>query len=87
MNISLETILAIEFIGEEINSLAGILEKIHTSSTDKDTSIGFKPNKKPAIEFTEEELALINALNTSLNPEQESPKETETNDISNGTNS
>lgn len=86
MNISLETILAIEFVGEEINSLVGLLEKIHNNSIAEDTSVGFKTSSLKPIEFTEDELALVNTLCASLNPEQEQEQEPVVDDISNGTN-
>jgi len=86
MNISLETILGIEFVGEEINALAGIVAKIHENAIAEDTSVGFKSSAPKPIDFTEDELALVNSLFTSLNPQQEEETETVVNDFSDGAN-
>jgi len=84
MNINLETILGIEFVGEEINALVGIMTKIHENSIAEDTTVGFKSSKPTPIDFTEDELALVNTIHMSLNPEPE--QEQLENDISDGAN-
>lgn len=81
MNLNLETILGLEFVGEEIDTFITILKKIHDANTD-DGKVGFKTNKAK-IEFTKEELDLVDSIYLNFKPVDE----TQENDISNGTNS
>ena len=78
---NLETILGLEFVGEEIDTFVTILKKIHDANTD-DGKVGFKINKAK-IEFTKEELELVDSIYLNFKP----VNETQENDISNGTNS
>ena len=77
MNINLETILGLEFSGEEIDTFVSVLQKISVSH-EEDKSVGFKSSKKKAIEFTEEELSLVNAIYANFKPVEETPEQNDT---------
>lgn len=66
MNINLETILGLEFVGDEIDTFVTILKKIHDANTE-DGTVGFKTGKKK-IEFTEEELKLVDSIYLNFKP-------------------
>ena len=67
MTINLETILGLELVGEEIDTFINILKRIHESVL-KDDSIGFKNDKPEIIEFTKEELELVNLIYENFKP-------------------
>ena len=67
MTINLETILGLELVGEEIDTFITILKRIHESVL-KDDSIGFKNDKPEIIEFSKEELELVNLIYENFKP-------------------
>jgi len=67
MTINLETILGLELVGEEIDTFITILKRIHESSL-KDDSIGFKSDKPNIIEFTDDEIGLVNLIYENFKP-------------------
>jgi hypothetical protein len=74
MNINLETILGLEFVGEEIDLFVSVLQKV-SDAHKPDESIGFKSKNKKAIEFTNEELTLVNTIYENFKPVEENPPE------------
>ena len=67
MTINLETILGLELVGEEIDTFITILKRIHESSL-KDNRIGFKSDKPNIIEFTDDEIGLVNLIYENFKP-------------------
>lgn len=68
MNINLETILGIEFVGEEIDTFVSIMQKLHESTPTDDGKVGFKSNQPAPIEFTEAETSLASIIFENFKP-------------------
>ena len=82
MNINLETILSLEFVGEEIDVFVTVLKKIH-DAYEENHKIGFKATKKgKVIELTEDELTLLNQIYVNFKPVDQPEETKETNDTS-----